>query len=436
MTDAVPAATRIWALLRGIATSPFSLWTMFVLAHLWLGLLNLYARGQPLGDVTLVYKFWTDQAIQANFWVGIDSVWVYPILALVPMLIAALAGPTLYASTWLSLVMLLNAVAFATLTRWGRSRENNGAAWWWVAFLFLLGPIALGRIDSITVPLAIVGLLLIASRPRVAAVVLSIATWIKVWPAALLIAIAIAARERRVVVFVAAVTSVSIVIIALVFGSGLNVFSFITQQTARGLQIESPVSTIWLWRAAAGEPGTVLYYDRTILTYQVSGAGTQLAGAIVTVLLALAFLGVCALGILALRRGAEVEQLLPVLTLGLVVSLIAFNKVGSPQFASWLAVPIILGLVTSANRGGRSFRTPAIIVLVIAALTQLVYPYLYGFLISLNPVMLIIITARNVLLVVLFGWAVAALWQLSRTDNSVETADREQFASTRWPLGP
>jgi Glycosyltransferase family 87 len=433
MTESPGSLRRPWGIIRAVATSPFTLWTMFVLAHLWLGLLNLYAPGQPLGDVTLVYKFWTDQAIQAHYWVGIDGAWVYPIVALVPMLIAAAFGPTLYASTWLSLVMIVNAAAFAVLTRWGRSRENNAAAWWWVAFLFLLGPIALGRIDSITAPLAIIGVLMLASRPRAAAAVLSIATWIKVWPAALIVAAVIAMRSRRIIVFVTAVTSVSIVLIALAFGSGLNVFSFITQQTARGLQIEAPISTIWLWRAAAGLGRTFVYYDRAILTYQVTGDGTQVASAITTPLLGLAFLGVCALGILATRRGAAVGQLLPSLALALVSGLMVFNKVGSPQFATWLAVPIILGLVTAANADGRSFRAPAIMVLVIAGMTQLIYPYLYVYLFTLNAVMLILITARNLLVIALFAWAVVSLWQVSRVGTFVEASADYESTSAPWP---
>jgi hypothetical protein len=73
-------------------------------------------------------------------------------------------------------------------------------------------------------------------------------------------------------------------------------------------------------------------------------------------------------------------------------------------------------------------------VLVIALLTQLIYPYLYGFLISLNAVMLIVVTARNLLVIALFAWAVIALLQLSRTHQEfAETDDTERSAA--WPLG-
>ncbi len=416
-----------------VARSGFTLWAVFVLAHLWLGLLNLYGPGYPMGDVTSVYKFWVDQLVVNDFQVGIDSQWVYPILAFVPMLASLAFGAALYGSTWLSIVMLLNVIAFGTLTDWGRRRDHNAAGWWWVLFLFLLGPIALGRIDAITVPLALVGLLLLAKRPRVAALILAAATWIKIWPAALLAAIVISVHERFRIIAVAATTSLAIIAVALLMGSGSNVLSFITQQTGRGLQIEAPVSTIWLWMARTGVPNTFVYYDQAILTFQVEGPGATLAAMAMTPLLALAVLVVCGLAILTVRRGVPALQLLPPLALALVTAFMVFNKVGSPQFESWLAVPVVFGLVM-ALRGGRSFRVPAILVLVIAALTQVVYPYLYNYVLTVNYVMLIVLTSRNLLLIVLFAWALTAVIRLYRGARWHDGVLADEAAPTSWPL--
>ena len=414
-----------------VARSPFTLWAAFVLAHLWLGLLNLYGPGYPMGDVTSVYKFWVEQLLVSEFQVGVDSQWVYPIVAFVPMVLSHAFGATLYGSTWLSIVMLLNVAAFGTLTGWGRHRDHNAAAWWWVAFLFLLGPIALGRIDSTTVPLAMIGMLLLSRHPRVAALILTIATWIKVWPAALIAAIVIASRERLRVVLVGAAASAFIVFIALSMGSGMNVFSFITQQNGRGLQIEAPISSIWLWMARVGVPETFVYYDNAILTFQVDGPGAEVAAALMNPLFALAVLTVCAIGLLAVRRGAATLQLLPPLALALVTAFIVFNKVGSPQFVSWLAVPVVFGLVM-ALQGGRSFRTPALLVLVIAGLTQLVYPYLYNYVLSVNYVMLIVLTSRNLLLICLFVWALLAVVRLYR-GTAHDGVHDDEAEPTSWP---
>jgi hypothetical protein len=420
MTDVAETMRRPPAL-RGFATSRAALWAGFVLAHFWLGWLNLYGPGLPLGDVTITYKLWTDQIVAGNFWMGIDRPWVYPILAIVPMLAAFAFGPALYASTWLALVMLLNAVAFAAITGWARSRDRSAVGWWWIAFLVLLGPIAIARIDSVSVPLAIVGVLLLAARPTAAAVVLTVATWMKVWPAALLAAILIACRGRLRLVLVAASVSAVIVIAALLFGSGANVFSFITEQTGRGMQAEAPVSTAWAWQAFAGVPNTYIYYDLEILSFQIVGEGVEVAAAVLTPILAVVALGVAGTGVWAMRRGAGPSELLAPLALALVATLIVVNKVGSPQFISWLAVPIVLGLAANAAGHAPSFRFPAVVGLVVAVMTQALYPYFYVELISLNPVVLSVLTARNLLLCVLLVWAVRAVVLVGRHANTPAT---------------
>ena len=415
MTDAPPGHRRAPA---SLITGRVVLWAAFALVHLWLAVLALHAPGYPIGDVTLVYKTWSEQALTAGYWMGVDGPFVYPVLALAPMLAASALGPAHFATTWLIVVTLVNAVGFGAVVGWRRPAQRASVAWWWLTFLLLLGPIALVRIDSITVALALVGVLMLATRPRAAALVLTVATWIKVWPAALIGAILIASRHRGAVAGTAAAASAVVVAGALALGGGANVFSFVTQQTGRGLQVEAPVTTLWLWLAAAGVPDTFVYYDTEILTFQVQGGSVGAVAAAMTPLLALAALAVVALGIRAARRGAPVGQLLAPLSLALVATLIAFNKVGSPQFIGWLAVPVVLGLATSAAGHGRSFRVPAAIVLVLAVLTQAVYPYFYDNLLSLDRVLLLVLTARNLLLFVLLGWAVHALLALGRRDGA------------------
>ncbi|MCU1514886.1 MAG: hypothetical protein JWO10_1976 [Microbacteriaceae bacterium] len=421
---------------RAAALSPISLWIGFVVVHFWLGMLNLYGRGLPLGDVTIVYKFWMDQAYVAHYWVGIDSPWVYPVGALVPLAIARSLGNSLLASTWLSMVMVLNAVAFAAILGWGRVRGNLSVAWWWLMFLVLLGPIALGRLDSVTVPIAIVGVLFIATRPRLATLILTIGVWIKVWPAALIAAMIVAVKSRWHIAWTAVGASAAVIAIALALGSGLNVFSFVTQQTGRGLQIEAPVTTPWLWRAMSGARDTYIYYDTTILTYQVKGSGVAEVSEIMTPLLGLVLLAIVLLGVLAVRSRAPVGDVLPVLSLSLVTAFIAFNKVGSPQYISWLAVPVILGLATSLAGDGSSFRSPAIMVAVLALLTQAIYPYYYDDLLHLNVVLLIVLSAKNLLLFALLGWAVVRLWQVSRWRFDPETLPGGQPQQVIWPFAP
>jgi hypothetical protein len=409
MSSVHHTADRRPPLMGHIGENTTILWCAFVLVHLILDLLA-FAAPDCLWDVKGVYRGWVEQTVYAGHRVGIDEPWVYPILAILPMLMPLVFGSAHYTIKWLCLVMVLDAVALAILTGPVRNQRPHRAAWWWLGFLILLGPIAVARIDSISVPLAIVGLLYAATRPRVATMILTIGAWIKVWPAALVAALTIASGRRLLVATTAAVTSGVILAIALFLGSGTNVFSFVTQQVGRGLQIESPVSTIWMWRAFAGKPGTYVYFDQRLLTYQVTGDGVSIAGSISTVLMFLAVLAIVLLAVLAVRNRVIMMRLLPPLTLALVTVLIAFNKVGSPQYIAWCAAPVILGLVYLRD----SFRTPAVLVLVLAALTQLVFPYFYRDLVALNVVMLMILTARNLLLFVILGWTIVSLWKLGR----------------------
>ncbi len=418
-----PAGATADARWRRAARDPRVLWAGFLLVHAVLIALNVFGYGWPLGDVT-VYRFWTDQATAADYWVGIDAPWVYPILALVPMLAAQLGteiadaipalslatvGPGAYVAGWLVTVTLLNALAFGVLTGRGTRPGRTAAGWWWLLFLLALGPIALGRIDSVTVSLSVVAVSLIASRPRVAALLLTIAAWIKVWPGAIVIAIVAVSRDRWRVLATAVGVSIAVVAVTLSFGSGANVFSFVTEQTGRGLQVEAPVTTAWMWLAWAGVAGASVYYDDSILTWQVRGEGTDLVGSLMTPILLLAVAAITAVALVALRRGAVAPALLPPLVLALLAGMIAFQKVGSPQFISWLAVPVILGLVTRAERRGASFVVPAALVLVVAGLTHVIYPYLYGYLLGVFPAMLVVLTLRNLLVFVVLGWAVVAI---------------------------
>ncbi|MGL4339651.1 MAG: glycosyltransferase 87 family protein [Rhodoglobus sp.] len=382
-------------------------WSAFAVVHVWLGHLCLHAPGQGLNDVSIVYRMWVERAISSDSWVGIDTGWVYPIMAIVPMLLAASLGMANYSISWLWLMAIFNALAFGFLLG-SRSQRRYALAWWWLAFLVLLGPIAVARIDSVTVSLGIIGVLVLAARPRLATVVLAVATWVKVWPAALVIAALLMVRRRAQFVLTGMAVSVAVVGVALLLGSGGRVFSFITEQTGRGLQIEAPVTTAWMWAAWAGTPGVSLYFDHEIITYQMRGPGVDVAAAVMTPLLGVVVLIIVLLGIRALRAGASGAQLAPSVALALVVALIAFNKVGSPQFVAWIAVPIIFGL-TTAMEHGLSFRVPAVLGLIIAALTQLVYPYLYGYLALLHPLMLLVLTTRNVMVCVLLVWALVAI---------------------------
>lgn len=392
------------------------LWLAFLAVHGWLIWLCLNAPGLPLGDVTLVYKPWAGQALNEQFIVGIDQDWVYPILAIVPMLAASVAGFEHFGLAWLVIVSILDVIAFAVLIRGGRRRQTAG--WWWIGALVCLGPIALARVDAVTVPLAILAMLLALHRPAIAGAVLAIATWMKIWPAALIAALVIVLRTRWRVVMAGVAVTIAVVCGSLALGSGWHVAGFLTEQTGRGLQIEAPLAAPYLWQAALGVPGSFVYYDRDILTFQVTGTNIDTAIAVATPLLIIGVAAVILIGVRAVRAGAATASVLPPLMLALVSTLIVFNKVGSPQFMVWLIVPVIAGILIQ----GGEFSPPAIVVLALCALTQIVYPYLYSLLLETWLPMVIVLTARNIGTVIVLGWAVTRTWHAGSAAQRREDA--------------
>lgn len=406
--------------LRRLVRNPVVVWVAFLLAHLWVGWLALTGPGMPLGDLD-VYAFWVHYGFTEGVWVGVDTLWVYPIGAIIPMLLASIAGFDAFRSMWVSLVLVADMIAFAVLL--GIRARPTHVGWWWSGFLILLGPIAVGRIDAFAVASAVCGMALLVARPALSGALLAIATWIKVWPAALIAAALVALRGRVGVLVGAVALSVTVIVSMVSLGAASTVFGFLGMQQTRGLQIEAVLATPLMWMAAAGSPAAgSVYYDTEILTFQLNGPSAELLAAVSTPVLVILAVGLLALGIAATIRGAEPARLLPPLTLALTLALIIGNKVGSPQFASWLVVPVLYGLVT-ARQGGHGFRIPAALALVIALLTQLVYPTFYAELVQLSPVVLGLLTARNLLYLVLLGWATAQLLRL--TLGAPATAQRD-----------
>nr|WP_208379761.1 hypothetical protein [Microbacterium endophyticum] len=395
------------------------MWVAFALVHLTVALLGFILPNQAMGDVYLVYEPWSGCALfgTSNYCgaggheiVGLTSIWVYPQLALVPMLAAwAFAWIDGYIVAWAIVVTLVDAAAFAILLGRGRSAGRRSAAWFWLAFILLLGPVGMYRLEGITVPLAIVGSLWLVRRPWLGSVLLSIATWMKVWPAAVIAAALIVVRRRLAVVGGALVVSAAILGVVFAFGGGKYAFGFIGDQAGRGLQIEAPVSAYYLWRAISGSRDAWIYYDTDMLTYQATGPNVDAVIALMTPLMALAVVGVALLGAWKVRRGAGFATVFPALSLALVLAVIVFNKVGSPQYIAWIAAPVVVGLVIRRAR----WRGPAIGLLAIAAITQLVYPILYNLVLALDPVAVGLLTLRNVLLIALFAWSVVALAKAS-----------------------
>ncbi|WP_447912506.1 hypothetical protein [Microbacterium phyllosphaerae] len=380
-----------------------ALWSAFVLVHVVVAVTGWLYPSQPMGDVVLVYEPWSSAALSGGPIVGITETWVYPQLALVPMLLAKILSVPLiavlgvseaYLIAWALLVTVLDAVAFAVLIGRSPSQPRRTAAWFWIAALLLLGPIAIYRIDAITVPVAVIAGLWLTRRPATAAALLTIGAWIKIWPGALLLAAVVAARSRMRILLTGVAVTAGVIALLFLLGADTEIMGFLIQQTGRGLQIEAVAATPFLWLAVVGSAR--IEYSFEILTFQIEAQGADVVGAVLTPLMAVLVVVITVIGAVKAMRGASFPRLFPPLALSLVTALIVLNKVGSPQFQTWLIPPAILWLVLDRARAA----VPAVLVLALCALTCLVYPLNYDALLRAEMLPIVILSLRNVLLVV------------------------------------
>jgi hypothetical protein len=385
------------------------LWIAFALVHLGVAWLGFRLPNQPMGDVYNVYEPWSLRALGGDGIVGITEAWVYPQLALAPMVLAHAFGWIAgYVVAWAILVTVCDALAFAVLIGRARSTGRWLGGWYWLVFTALLGPVGMYRLDGITVPLALAGSLWLVRRPWLGSALIAAATWIKVWPAALIAAALIAVRRRMPILGGAVVVSGVIIALVAAAGGGPQLFGFVTGQADRGLQLEAPVSAFYLWRAVARLPGSFIYYDRDLLTFQVTGPEVDPLIGVMTPVLVIAVAAVAALGGYKAWRGATFAVLYPHLGLALVLAFIVFNKVGSPQYLTWIVAPLVVGLVLQRRRWWK----PAAFALAIAGLTFWVYPVTYGALLVAQPWPAALLTIRNAMLLVLLVWMVVRLVRL------------------------
>lgn len=379
-----------------------AVWLTFGFVHAVLILENLFAPNGPLGDVVVTYPAWWLAALASGDFPGLTAPGVYPFLALFPIAIAAEG-----VAAWFVLVVIVDAIALAFV-----ARRSLTAAFVWLVFQLALGPIALGRIDAVTVALAIIAVTLLERSPRASGILVAVATWVKVWPVAIGLA---TMRSTNFASFArwSIGAALALAVVGIVVGDRFSVFSFLSQQQGRGIQVEAVAATPWLWDAW-GTGQSVVTYSADIHTFEIVGPGTGLVAQLLTIAQVLALLAV-GVALVAHRRSATV---LPASfgysLLVLVGLLVTTNKVGSPQFVSWFAVPLVAIVLVNASRA-----TTVLVALVgsVAVLTHVIYPYAYFAFLELRTVPLVLVTVRNLAEVALLVTATVVLLRQLRVEK-------------------
>ena len=411
-----PSAEPTWRVaIRVAAIVTSSIFVHWLIAIIGFGLPNI----TPFNDVNL-YSDWVERGLTVNIWPGTNEPGVYPALALLPMIIAHLIDTTNAINGWLILMTLINTAALVAI---GRAPRGGRAAAYWLGFMLLLGPVAIGRIDAVAVTVdAFVVLAVLRGQGRLAMGLATAGAWIKIWPAASALALLVREGSReRVARAVGVVLAVSMGVLAfgVALGGNENLFSFLWLMGNRGLQLESVAATPWLWGAHIGWGDSSVYFESNIITFQVAGPGADIVSKLMLPALVIAVAITAWLGVRAARAGANPSAIFVLTSLTATLDLIVFNKVGSPQFEAWLAMPIVAGLLAGTPR----WRVPLVLGLVVAALTQWVYPLNYDSIVNAELLGISVLGLRNALLIALLVWANLRLGALSKSTHGLAESD-------------
>ena len=391
--------------LKSLVTSRWFLLIAFVFEHLWLVWEGLKGVGLPMGDIIFAYHPWAKQMVETHTIMGITVPWVYPYPDLAFMFVPYWLSFGDYQRSWLIMGGLIDLAALIVLLYWPRTydRARIRAAWFWILAQLLLGPVSISRLDSISIAVAIIGLVAwLRAKPATAAAWFAVATWIKVWPVTLLAATIAEARKWKPTAIWAAITGGAILVVGLIIGGVHNSLSFITEQTGRGIQIESPWAAPWLWARIAHLHGYGLYYSYGLKTFQVKGPGVQTLSAILGPTMYLALAITIWLGWWVIRHGdldnlALRNEVFAWTVLTAILDMIVFNKVGSPQYYGWLIVPAILGLIERVP----NWRIVVAWLVGILTLTGFIYPDIYGHILKSQEWATAMLTIRNTMAVAL-----------------------------------
>ena len=337
--------------------------------------------------------------------------------------------------------VLLMAVLDGAATIWLWRSYSRQAAVYWSAYTFCIGSLIWFRIDLLPAIAVLAGLAFVSRRPFASGAAVALGAATKLWSAMLIAPMLGTDRlgKRR---------GLGFAIVGGVLGLGsLAVFGWtrsispVTWQSDRGLQIESIVATIPMIRHAFGRPGEYFTELSQYNAWEIFGPGVQswlaaadwlLGGSVLLAVVLGWLIGLGGAGLpghklsnandparMVARTHAIVLAQVALISMTLVA-----NKTFSPQYMIWLGAPLtILVALPLARRDRIGARWLAILGLICAVLTHLIFPLNYAGLIDQQVADqgdTVRLAVRNLLVIGLCAAAVTmairSAWRIGRDD--------------------
>jgi hypothetical protein len=381
--------------------------TLLVLAvllpHLWYGLHDISDIG--------VYQGYSQRMADGERPFTPSFEVEYPPLA-VPLfrLPGHSSDPALY-QHWFSIDMgiitVLTAiiVALAACRFWPRGGRAYVAAVLFPVAVAFTGAIIVNRYDVAVALVVAIFLLCLSQRWCIAAAfVLGMGFALKLTPAAMLplVLLLVGSPRRWLWPLVAFAAAAAAPFLPYLFSSPRGLWYVFKYHLERPLQIESVLGTPMLFGKLIGVTQATWGHSHGshILIAHGAGLAANMSGG-------LTLLAVAGVYLLVWRRRARLRGVLPdqaFAVLALILALMTFSKVLSPQYFIWI-LPA-WALVASRDRWIALVGGLALL------LTQVEFPALYWRLLDMQPDALIVVITRNTLLVALFALTAWRLWNL------------------------
>lgn len=335
----------------------------------------------------------------------------YPPLALLPMTLPQLVnfGQVLGFRGYVCLFWLENAI-FTTLIallllqvrRYWQPKQRLWVLKAYIILVTVITPLLPWRFDLFPALLTLLALVFILfERPTIAGIWLGLAIAAKLYPVVLLPifgAYYFASRKypSLIKLILGTLGATCIVMLPFALTAGGEMLSFLRYHQLRGLQVESlPAGILCL--------AHVLQLTKVNLVFNygafhlVSPLATPILKWLPLISI-LSFIGVISSCLSCFRReykikGTITAQNLVIYTIAVLLTFMIVGKVFSPQYIIWL-------LPFAPLLPARQFWLTA----AIFAMSMLIFPVGYSFLLKLQPALVVLLNLRNLLVVVLLLW--------------------------------
>jgi hypothetical protein len=348
----------------------------------------------PFSDTTVndlfVYRTYAD-LIAGGGLPYVDFGFEYPPLAALPIWLGGLPGRD-EATYAVGFAVLMGACAIAGQQLAARLAGERRAGLQ-VAWMLALAPVLIGasvrtHFDALPIAIALGGLLALArERPDLGFLLLGIGTMTKLFPGLLAVVAVVwlvARGERRAALRGAAIFAAVVVLVSLPLSGSGYVDSF-TFHLERPVQIESTPASVLFALGDSQVTGTNLRPDR-FKSNGLDGGQADLVAAVFALALVLALGWVIVLA----ARGRDARHLV-LSGFAALLAFVALGKVFSPQYVIWLAPFAALAWVWG-ERAVAALTGAAIV------LTHVEFPSRYFDLINEQTGVILVVAARNALL--------------------------------------